>query len=507
MIYMTNRGKAAFVGALLSLFLPLALMAQPVGSAAARLAQAIDPILSDPAFTNAWWGALVVNLEDGTVLYERHAGKNFVPASNTKLYTTAAALDQLGPDYRYRTEVYIDGPVVDGVVQGNLIVRGSGDPVIGGRFNDGDRLEAFRTWAKALQDLGITRIEGDLIGDDDVFDDTPLGYGWSWDDETYWYAAEISGLSFNDNNVDVAIRATRVGQPATITWEPLNTNYVQVINETTTTGTGTSIDEGYHRARGTNVIEISSAVPQNRTDTESLTVMNPTLFFVHVLRETLLQEGIGVVGHPVDVDDLSIKPDYDAKTVQEIAVHTSPPLTDIVHATNKHSQNLYAEQLLRTLASARPIDDEDLEPGSAAMGLAAAMTTFATAGVDTSAITLVDGSGLSHLNLVTPEMTAALLSYMWNHPDQTVRTAFYDSLPIGGQDGTLEYRFRDGPARGKVHAKTGTVSNVSTLSGYVPAGDGTPLAFVLMCNHHTLKSRIVRQAQDRVVNALARFKL
>jgi D-alanyl-D-alanine carboxypeptidase/D-alanyl-D-alanine-endopeptidase (penicillin-binding protein 4) len=234
--------------------------------------------------------------------------------------------------------------------------------------------------------------------------------------------------------------------------------------------------------------------------------MNPTLFFVHVLREAFLQAGIGVAGQPVDVDDLSIKPDYTAEGYQRVAVHASPPLADIIAVVNKRSQNLYAEQILRTLAAERPIDDEGLEPGSAEMGIAAAMKTFAAASIDTSAIELVDGSGLSRLNLVTPEMTMALLSYMWNHPDTAVRAAFYDSLPIGGQDGTLEYRFREGLARGKVRAKTGTVSNVSSLSGYLPAADGTPLAFVLMCNHHTLKSREVRQAQDRVVHELASSK-
>ena len=491
--------------ALCALLCPWSLLAQSTNDARAQLARDIDAVLNAEALANGWWGAVIVDLDTDEVLYRRHTERSFVPASNTKLYTTAAALDQLGPDYRYRTEAFIDGPVVDGVLEGNVIVRGSGDPVIGGRFNGGDRTAVFRAWADSLRALGITRINGDLVGDDDVFDDTPLGYGWSWDDETYWYAAEISGLSFNDNNVDFAIEARREGQPARISWHPFNTDYVRVVNRTVTISPDSSLDEGYARARGTNTIELSSRVPEGRTDFESLTMTNPTRFFVHILRDALVQAGLAVEGHPVDVDDLSIKPDYAPDRYRRVAVHTSVPLADIVSVINKRSQNLYAEQVLRTLAAERPIGDEDLEPGSAEMGLDVAMATFVKAGIDTSRIQLVDGSGLSRMNLVTPAMTMALLQYMWRHSDASVQEAFVESMPIGGQDGTLQFRFRRGSAQGKVRAKTGTLSNVSALSGYVPSANGSTLAFVLMGNHHTVRGRVVRAAQDRVVNLLAEY--
>ncbi len=498
--------RAALLPALWALLLPATLFAQPAERAQTQLARAIDQVLDADTFANAWWGAMVIDLEDGAVLYQRNARRSFVPASNTKLYTSAAALEQLGPAYHYRTEVYLDGPVEKGVLRGNLIVRGSGDPVIGGRFNGGDRTATFRAWSDSLRAFGITRIEGDLIGDDDVFDDAPLGYGWSWDDETYWYAAEVGGLAFNDNNVDFALEARKEGQPARVRWEPVNTDYVRVVNATVTTAASARLEEGYDRARGTNTIVLSSRVPEGSTDFESLTVANPTRFFVHVLREVLLEAGLQVAGRPVDVDELSIKPDYAAPRYRRVAVHTSPPLSEIVAVVNKRSQNLYAEQVLRTLGAERPVEDPDLQPGSAEMGLAAAMQTFVRAGIDTSRIQLVDGSGLSRMNLVTPAMTAALLVYMGRHADASVRRAFYDSLPVGGQDGTLEYRFAEGPARGKVRAKTGTLSNVSTLSGYVPGAGGATLAFVLMCNHHTVPSRHVRAAQDRVVALLARYE-
>jgi D-alanyl-D-alanine carboxypeptidase/D-alanyl-D-alanine-endopeptidase (penicillin-binding protein 4) len=172
---------------------------------------------------------------------------------------------------------------------------------------------------------------------------------------------------------------------------------------------------------------------------------------------------------------------------------------------NKRSQNLYAEQVLRTLAAERPIDDDDLLPGSSEMGVQAAMAAFVAAGIDTTRLQLVDGSGLSRQNLVTPTMTAALLHYMWRHPDDATRDAFIDSLPVGGRDGTLQYRFRNGSARGKVRAKTGTLGNVSALAGYVPSATDRPLAFVLMCNNYTARGRAVRGAQDRVVGLLANY--
>jgi D-alanyl-D-alanine carboxypeptidase/D-alanyl-D-alanine-endopeptidase (penicillin-binding protein 4) len=471
---------------------------------ARQLQEAIDQVLDRAAFENATWGVLVMDLEQDEVLYRRNPRQSFIPASITKLYTTAAALDLLGPDYRYRTPLYTDGDVVDGVLRGNLIVRGSGDPVIGGRFNDGDLTEAFRNWADALLAAGIHRIEGDIIGDDDVFDDLPLGYGWSWDDEPYWYSAEISALSFNDNCVDFSITGQGAGQAATIAWEPMQTDFVTVRNATYTLPADSSLIEGYARERGSNAFNLYSRVPAGRVDRESLSVRNPTLYFVHVLRAALVEAGLSISGRAVDADDLSIKPAYDG-SLRQVALHTSPPLSDIVRVINKRSQNLYAEQVLKTLAAERPVMDDDLTPGSAEMGVAAAMRTFARARIDTSRIQLVDGSGLSRMNLVTPEMTAGLLHYFWHHPAAEVRTAFLESLPIGGVDGSLQGRFTSGPGQGNVRAKTGTVSNASTLSGYVNSGAGTPLIFVIMGNHYTVPTSEVRAAQDEVVTLLARY--
>ncbi len=492
---------------------------QPTAAAQSRgeaaLADEIRAIIHSDAFENAFWGVTVVDLAGGRVLVDENAGKSFVPASNMKLYTTAAALDQLGPTYRYRTRLYVDGPVRDGVLDGNLIVRGSADPSIGTHYDastgrweaEVDATLLFRDWADSLRAAGISQIKGDIVGDDDVVDDEPLGHGWSWDDETYYYAAQLSGLSFNDNVVHLHVEAREPGEPAKIWWDPLNTTYVEVRNRSRTMPAGTAVDEGYHRLRGTNTVEVTTEVPAGGGDVEEITVENPTLFFTHVLRESLQQSGIAVAGDAVDVDAISIKPDYFDGSLRRVATHASQPLSELVKIINKPSMNLFADMLLKTLATEFPRpEDDDYEPGSAKLGIDVAMATYVKAGIDTSRIQIVDGSGLSHQNLITPDMTAALLRYMWTHPDGAVRQAFYDSLPIAGVEGTLRDRFKNGPANQRVRAKTGSLSNTSSLSGYAESIGGTSLAFVMMSNHFTTKTQEVRRAQDRITNLLAEFR-
>ncbi len=224
------------------------------------------------------------------------------------------------------------------------------------------------------------------------------------------------------------------------------------------------------------------------------------------MRETLLRAGIVVSGRPVDVDDAPIKPAYDTPNVALIATHQSPTLAQIVEVVNKESHNLYAEQILKTLGAHFPQDSTKLIPGSAGMGIAAEMATFVRAGIDTSRIQLVDGSGLSRMNLITAEMTGQLLSYAWHHPNAGVRNAFLASLPVGGADGTLEDRFGEPDFGSHIHAKTGTVSNASTLSGYLLDVNGKDYSFVLMSNHFTVKTSLVRDAQDAVVRQLSKWK-
>ncbi|NNE69733.1 MAG: D-alanyl-D-alanine carboxypeptidase/D-alanyl-D-alanine-endopeptidase [Rhodothermales bacterium] len=493
---------------LLSLFLLLTVVGQVAAQDNPRnrrqLARVIDRLVQDSSLAAASVGISVVNLESGAVLYQHKADRNLMPASNTKLYTTAVALDLLGPEFTWQTPLMALGEIRDSTLTGHLLVRGSGDPVIGGRYNEGDITAVFRSWADSLVEAGIRTVDGFLIGDDDLFDDLQLGYGWSWDDEPWWYSAEIGALSLNDNSVDFTVTPTLPGGPAQVTWEPINTDYVTVLNGTRTLPEDGRKDEEYARVRDGNLMTVGTLVPLGRVEEESIAVHNPTRYFLHVLREVLLQKGIAVTGGISDIDDLPVKPDPAGGL--HIATHTSPPLKQVVHAINKVSHNLYAEQVLKTIGALLPDTTSDASPGSAAMGWARGRHALGAAGVDTLHIQLTDGSGLSRMNFIAPSMSTQLLSHMWNHPDDSTRAAFMRSLPIAGIDGTLENRLRDTPAEGNARAKTGTFTGASTLSGYVTSAAGTPLTFSIMVNGYRGSSAAARRLQDAVAETLARYR-
>ncbi|MEX0929375.1 MAG: D-alanyl-D-alanine carboxypeptidase/D-alanyl-D-alanine-endopeptidase [Balneolales bacterium] len=490
--------------AILVVLFPCMAATQPMQpESRADLVREIAGILENEAFENAFLGIHVKDLKNGTTLFQQNSGKSFMPASNTKLYTTATALELLGPDFRYQTDLFYEGVIEDSVLYGALVVRGSGDPTIGGRYHDDDPAWMFRQWAAAIKDAGISRIEGDIIGDDDIFDDTPLGLGWSWENLSYWYAAQLSGLSFNENSVEVKIIGTRPGQPAEILF-PFETDYVNIINNTITIHPDSTDKEEYQRFEGTNDIHITSLVLPGDTVETSLSVHNPTLFFVHELKKTLIREGISVTGGIRDIARVPVKPDYENRTTH-ITSYYSEPLKEIIFTTNKDSQNLFAEQLLKTIGLLGSKDDRPVQ-GSYQGGLEVQKNFLSHAGLDTSRVQLVDGSGLSRKNIVTPEVTTALLSYMWNHPREDIRDAFINSFPIAGVDGTLEHRFLVGYSYNNTRAKSGYVSNVRSLSGYVNSFNGTPLAFSIMSNHYTVSTSRIDRLHEQIVNLLAGYR-
>lgn len=467
------------------------------------LSDAITEVLGNGDFRDATWGALVVDIATGERLYANNEYRRFIPASNVKLFTTAAVLDALGPDFRYTTRLYADGDVRGGTLHGSLVVRGAGDPTFGGRYTGGDLMMTFRAWADSLSARGIRRITGPVVGDDDVFDDLGLGAGWSWDDLVYGYAAPISGLQFNEGTVTLTARGTTAGQPASLSVVPDLGGYVTLVNRTTTTDGGESQGR-YARALAANAYTVSSSLPAGATLTQALAVVNPTDYFVQMLVATLRREGIEVSGEGVDVDTWGERPAYDRLT--RVATYRSPPMSAIVGVTNDDSNNLYAETLMRTLGAYEGRDSGYFVRGSFEAGWDAAQPILRRLGVDPSAITLADGSGLSNMNRTTPEATVALLIGMYNHPRRDVWDAFYRSLPLGGHTGTLRTRYETGDARGNVRAKTGYISGARTLSGYVTTRTGRILAFSLLCNHYSTRTARVNRAQDAVVELLADYE-
>ena len=487
---------------------PLPAQPAPNQTARAQLASAIEDTIGAPTFEGGFWGIRVMNLRTGAVLYDRNAAKRFVPASNVKLITAATALERLGPDFRYRTRIYADGPVEDGILQGNLIVRGAGDPSLGGWGMRNDVTQVFRRWADSLRAAGIHHIRGNIVGDDRRFNGTSLGDGWSWKDLTYGYGAPIGGLVFNENKVDIIVEGGPRPGAATVSRSP-DTEYVRVLNQARTVPPEAETDEEYNRRLGTNTIEVRTRLHPGEVEDEAIAVEKPTAYFTTVLREVLVEEGISISGRPTDLAAHAPRPAYSADSLRRVATYRSPSLRTLVRVLNHESRNLYAEQLLRTIALEAPSDTQGTDVETLAdVGILAAKTTLAGAEADTSQVHLVDGSGLSRQNYVRPQALTSLLQHMWVHPDPAVSSAFFDSLPTGGKEGTLAYRFQGRtPANGNVRAKTGTLSNVIALTGYVNTQQGTPIAFTLLSNHHIAEGDAVRAAQDAIVNAIANLPL
>ncbi len=461
-----------------------------------RLRQELDYIFSDRAFANAHWGVAIQSLRNGEFLYLRAEDKEFMPASNMKLFTTAAALVKLSPEFRYRTTLLTTGAVRDGVLQGPLIIRGSGDPSITGRYHQGNMLAVFQAWADSLRKLGISAIEGDIIGDDNYFADEILGTGWSWDYQSDYYAAQISALSFNDNCMDIIFTpGDTVGAPVRFRLEPA-TDYVQVNCSVTTAAKGRALGVVFERAQGTNRVTIRGSIAIDAGETrEWFSVENPTLFAAYVFRQTLEEKGIAVRGRAVDIDSLPGFT-YTATACRVLASYTSPPLSELVTTVNKVSQNLYAELLLRTLGA------ECKGTGDAAHGAEVVKEVMAGFGVDPEVINMVDGSGLSRLDMVTPKAVVALLRGMRRHPAGGV---FFDSLPIAGVDGTIRSRMRGTAAENNVRAKTGFIGHVRSLSGYVRTADQEELAFSMIANNYTAPTSLANSLQDLVCERLANF--
>lgn len=455
----------------------------------------LDAIFDDPMWSNARWGVKVIDLDSSTVLYGRDVEKGFAPASNMKIYTTAAALEILGPDHRFATRIYATGPVRDGVLRGDLLVVGSGDPSISGRYETDTQTTAILgEWADAVRRAGIRRVEGAVIGDDDVFDESHVAGSWQLDYYQAWYAAENSGLAINENCYDVLIRpGAKPGDKARLALQ-IPTRYITLRNEVVTTGPagrrGGDPPIEFERTLEGNVVTVKGAIPSDLPEHRVWGgVRNGTLYTATLLAEELARRGVRVRGGAVDIDDVADKDARRAEAERRLLhTHISPPMSRLVAIVNKPSQNFYADQLLKVVGAAGS------GRGSFRSGERAVKDMLTTAGLDASGLVMADGSGLSRQNMVEPRMTAGLLAWAAGRP---WFDAFHESLPIGGVDGTLRTRMKNTVADGKVRAKTGFIGRVRALSGYTTSTvTGKRLAFSMMANNYMPPTSTVNDAQD-----------
>ncbi|MES2765751.1 MAG: D-alanyl-D-alanine carboxypeptidase/D-alanyl-D-alanine-endopeptidase [Bacteroidota bacterium] len=459
----------------------------------------IDGLLANPDFSNAFVGIAVQGIESGEYIYRKNETKNFLPASTLKLLTTAAAFEYLGKDFRYTTRVFLDGELqASGEFEGNIIIRASGDPSMSSYFY-ADPTDIIEEFAAKLDSAGIRSIRGNIIGDDSYFDNVPFGPGWAWDDEIYPYSAQVNALSINDNKVDITVIPGKIaGDPARILVTP-EVSYVRVLNNVTTAQFNEPTDIVPIREVHSNVIELQGRIAASLEKTPepyviSVTIDNPTLFFLSLLKQSLEKRGIRFRGALLDGDDWNDRIDYTELPL--ICEHVSPPLFQIIKVTNTFSHNLCADMLFKTIAK------EGTGEGSFLKGSEQVERFAARIGLSPESMNIVDGSGLSRMSMVTPQQFVTLLSAMYRSDN---RKEFTASLPIPGEPGTLRGRMTQSRAEKSVIAKTGSLNNISTLSGYVTTRDKEVLAFSIMMNNYTVPDSMARNLQDLLCMRLASF--
>ncbi len=466
---------------------------QPAPAAATRLTADLDAIFDAPALAHATMAVRIESLRDGRLLYARQPATLVIPASNMKIVTAAVAAARLGWDYRFTTRLEAAGAIHDGVLEGDLIVTGGGDPSIAAQ--DLRTAPLFDEWAAALASAGIRRVDGRLIGDDDAFDDETLGAGWAWDYLAAGYAAPSSALSYNENVAVVRIEpGPAPGSPATLTLGPPG-HELEVVNEVTTTTPDEPASIAFRRLPGDARLVVRGSVPAGSAALiRTTSVDNPTRFFVEALRLALVAHGIAVSGGARDVDELAQRPSPSGR--RPIAVHESAPLSSLVGYAMKVSQNFYGDMLLKAIGR------EASGTGSATAGAEAVRETLVEWGLPADSLVMVDGSGLSRYNYATADLLAGVLTHVWH--DERLRGPFVASLPVGGHDGTLAARMREAPLDRHVQAKTGTISNVRSLSGYAETADGEKIVFSMIANDFTAPNSEIDAIMERALARVGR---
>jgi serine-type D-Ala-D-Ala carboxypeptidase/endopeptidase (penicillin-binding protein 4) len=520
------------------------------------LAEQIIAILSQPHLARAHWGIHVVELESGKTIYALNPDELFLPASNAKLFTTAAALSAAGPDYRFSTTVETAGKIDEnGRLLGDLVIVGRGDPNISGRVlpyalkteRTALPTQALEEMADQVAARGIKTVDGDLIGDDTFYSPERYAPGWAQDDLQWLDGAPVSALTFNDNVVFVDIQpGAHVDDKALITLQP-DTGYYEIDNRIVTAATGVARKIGMRRDPGSKTVVLWGWMPLGDAGTkEALAIEDPAEFTAQLFRSLLERRGIVITGKTrvrhgdvAEFFDLEIAPTpgspkaggskalrccppaaqpspapraqtpaccvspgeegvttaatRPAPVPLVLARHVSLPFVEDLRVTNKTSQNLHAELALRLAGKLGGLG------GSFAGGEAAVKQFLLHAGLKEEEFVLLDGSGLSRRDLVTPAAVTRLLIYAAHQP---WGAAYEETLPVGGVDGSLSERLLNSPAAGLIHAKTGTLSHVSALSGYGQTLSGKRFVFSIFCNNYNLPPGKVIPAIDAIMRLL-----
>lgn len=467
--------------------------AAAVTPAVARLQRNIDALLDTPALDAGTWGIVVRSLATDETLYARNPRKLLTPASNLKIVTLAAAAERLGWDYTYETQVLGIGAIDFGFLDGDLVVRGSGDPSL--TEADGSAQQVFRAWAERLKALGVRSLSGRIIGDDNAFDDESYGAGWMWDDMNEAYSAGVGALQLNMGEALVTVApGTRAGEPATLTIAT-EASGLTVRNRVMTGAAGSPAQVITKRIANSAVLDVAGSLPAGGGVVQRrVAVDNQTGYFVSELRKALIANGIEVKGPAVDIDELS-EP-VRLQDAMPLLAHRSPPLRTLAATLMQLSQNQYAETLLKTLGA---------QAGSPTFdgGLGVVADVLATWGIAAGQALPADGSGLSRYDIISADVLARVLAHVARDP--RLDGPFRASLSVAGMPGMLADRLKGTPAAGQVQAKTGSMRHVRSMSGYARTAAGEPVVFSIIANNFGIPSSEVDRTTDAILLQLFQF--
>jgi D-alanyl-D-alanine carboxypeptidase/D-alanyl-D-alanine-endopeptidase (penicillin-binding protein 4) len=468
-------------------------------AAAVHFAARAETLLAASPAGKGDWGLLIVDAETGETLFERNADGYFVPASNMKLFTTALALAKLGPDYKFHTTLETRGTISpDGTLSGDVLLVGRGDPNLSNRrfpFElkeefDGPPEKVLIELADALAARGVKEISGDLIGDDSYFPRERYPNGWEIDDMVWEYGAAISSIVVDDNTVALTLTpGEKMGDPVLASVAPLTPDFA-LENDVTTSAPEVKSDLTLSREPGASLVVVRGTLPAKSAPRKLvLAIEEPALHAASLLAGLLPERGVKLDGkiRAVHVADTDAAP----RTI--LAEHVSVPLGDSVKLINKISQNLHTEMLLRTAARQNGLWSSPEEM------LKTPQDFYAAAGIAPDDIMQTDGSGLSRHDLVTPRAIVTLLEYAQR---QTWFAPYYGSLPVAGIDGSLQDRMKATLAAGRIHAKTGSVEHVRTLSGFAETPSGRRLIFSFLSNNQGGKNHEAADALNGLCVAM-----
>ncbi|HET7842460.1 MAG TPA: D-alanyl-D-alanine carboxypeptidase/D-alanyl-D-alanine-endopeptidase [Terriglobia bacterium] len=472
------------------------------------LSRRIEAILRRPQVRRGFWGIVVAQLPGGKVLYERDADHLFQPASNMKLFTTAAALEKLGPDFVFSTTVESGGqPDGQGRV-GDIFLVGRGDPNISSRelpyrYKSPNTLPAdavLKDLADKVWARGVREVTGDVVGDDRYFLYEPFSHDWSTEDLTWGYGAPITALAFNDNALKFhVLPGEKDAAPAKVWLDPVG-DYYHIDNRLVTSEAGTKKQIFVERLPGSMALDVWGEIPVGAPeDDDTVAIADPPRLAAEIFKRALEARGVKVQGGIKTLELTRVEaagradPFRSEQTRAILAEHRSLPLSNDITVINKISQNLHAEMLLRTLAR------ESAHYGSLSVGLEMLREFAGEIGIESDEIHFADGSGLSREALLTPSAILKLLVYMAKSPHAD---AFFSSLPIAGVDGTLGDRFVGTRQAGQIHAKTGTIEHVNTLSGYMILPSGKRLAFSILADNQNLQGDDAENVLDEVAQTI-----